>query len=324
MTLLRRRAFTVLQVGFALAVTWYAGQKLAERWSEFSEIGASVDPQWRWVLPASIVVLSTYLLLIHVWAAQLRAWGVKVPFFTAARMWFISNLGRYVPGKVWGIGTLLVMAQRRNLSPAATVGSSVLVMLIGIVSGVAVVLITGAGAADLLLRERGMNLPPWAVPAAALLAVGALAAAPALLPAMARGVARATGREPVLPALPAAAVWAAALGTGLSWILYGVAFQLFSAGMIGEARGAAASYIAVYTGAYIVGLVSPSPAGAGVREGGLVAGLLALGLATAPQALVIALASRVWLTILEIAPGALALLLRRESGGSRPAPVSPA
>ena len=324
MTLLRRRSFAVLQVGFALAVTWYAGQKLADRWSEFGEVGATVDPEWRWVVPASVIVLCTYLLLVHVWVAQLRAWGVKVPFPTAARMWFISNLGRYVPGKVWGIGTLVVMAQRRNLSPAATVGSSVLVMLIGIVSGLAVVLITGAGAAELLLRQRGMDAPSWAVPLAAVLALGALAAAPVLLPAMAGGLARATGRESVLPSLPAAAVWSAALGTGLSWILYGVAFQLFSAGMIGEARGAAASYIAIYTAAYIVGLVSPSPAGAGVREGGLVAGLLSLGLATAPQALIIALGSRVWLTVLEVAPGAVSLLLRPETRANGAEPVSSA
>jgi uncharacterized membrane protein YbhN (UPF0104 family) len=140
---------------------------------------------------------------------------------------------------------------------------------------------------------------------------------------MARALAKATGKDPVLPSLPAAAVWSAALGTGLSWVFYGVAFQLFAIGITGQASGAPASYIAVYTAAYLVGLVSPTPAGAGVREGGLVAGLLSLGLATAPQALLIALASRVWLTILEVAPGGVALLIRRESptDGSQPPTV---
>ena len=320
MTLLRRRAFAVIQVAFALAVTWYAGRKLADRWSEFQQVGTAFDPQWRWIVPASVVVLGTYLLLIHVWVSQLRAWGVRVPFLTAARMWFISNLGRYVPGKVWGIGTLVVMSQRRNLSPAATVGSSVLVMLIGLVSGLAVVLVTGAGAAELLLKERGLLMPTWAVPLAGALAILSLAAVPVVLPAMARALARATGKEPVLPSLPAAAVWSAALGTGLSWVFYGVAFQLFAIGVTGQAGGAPASYIAVYTAAYLVGLVSPTPAGAGVREGGLVAGLLSLGLATAPQALLIALASRVWLTILEVAPGGVALLIRPENPADGPQP----
>jgi len=313
LTLHRRRLFTALQVAFAIAVTWYAGRRLAERWSEFEQARLTVQPRWEWILPASIIVLLAYVLLVHVWAAHLRVWGVRLRFGTAARLWFISNLGRYIPGKVWGIGTLVVMAQRRNLSPVAVVGSSVFVMLIGIVAGLAVVLVTGAGAVVLLLEQRGLRAPAWAAPVAAALALTVLLGAPAIVPAIARAIARATGREPFLPVLPAAAVWAVALGSGLSWILYGIAFQLFSVGMIGEPGGAPASYIAVYTGAYLVGLVSPSPAGAGVRESGLVAGMLTLGLATAPQALVIALASRVWLTLLEVAPGAMFLLARSEA-----------
>ena len=267
-------------------------------------------------------MLLAYLLLIHVWVAHLRVWGVRVRYGMAARLWFISNLGRYIPGKVWGIGTLIVMAQRRNLPPLAMVGSSVLVMLIGIVAGLAVVLVTGTGAVGLLLEQRGLRAPAWAAPVAGAGALALLLAAPAVLPAIARAVARATGREPFLPVLPAGAVWLVALGSALSWILYGVAFQFFSIGMTGELGGAPASYIAVYTGAYIVGLVSPSPAGAGVREGGLVAGLLSLGLATAPQALLIALGSRVWLTVLEVAPGAIFLLARPEKRPEGPSAVS--
>ena len=44
-----------------------------------------------------------------------------------------------------------------------------------------------------------------------------------------------------------------------------------------------------------------------VREGAMIAGLTGLGLATAPQATVLAVASRLWLTVLEIAPGLLFL-----------------
>ncbi len=312
MTPHRRRIFTAIQVAFALAVVWYAAERLNERWADFQQAGAGVNPRWEWILPASMIVLGTYLLLVHVWRSHLRVWGVRLPYASAARMWFISNLGRYVPGKVWGITTLVVMAQRRGISPEATVGSNILVMLIGIVAGLAVVLVTGAGAIDLVLRGRGVALPRGAMEVAMIAAAACLGLAPFVVPAVARWIAKTTGRQPALPSLPASAVWLVAMGTGLSWILYGVAFQLFSMGMTGELRGAPASYIAVYTGSYIVGLVSPSPAGAGVRESGLVAGLLALGLATAPQALLIALASRVWLTILELAPGAIFLLVRSE------------
>src|SRR5215210_5431088 len=103
LTLHRRRLFAALQVAFALAVAWYAWRRLSERWSEFEQARLTFEPRWGWIIPASIIVLMTYLLLVRVWASHLRTWGVRVPFVVAARLWFISNLGRYVPGKVWGI-----------------------------------------------------------------------------------------------------------------------------------------------------------------------------------------------------------------------------
>ena len=170
MTPHRRRLLTALQVAFAVAVVWYAGRRLVERWSEFEQADIAVHPRWEWILPASIIVLGAYFLLVHVWVAHLRVWNVRLRYPVAARMWFISNLGRYVPGKVWGLGTLAVMAQRRDISPTAIVGSSVLVMLIGIVAGVAVVLITGAGAVRLLLEGRSVHPPEGALQAAVILA----------------------------------------------------------------------------------------------------------------------------------------------------------
>jgi hypothetical protein len=50
-----------------------------------------------------------------------------------------------------------------------------------------------------------------------------------------------------------------------------------------------------------------APAGIVFREAAMIAGLTKLGLATLPQATLLALTSRLWLTVLEIAPGALFL-----------------
>jgi hypothetical protein len=43
------------------------------------------------------------------------------------------------------------------------------------------------------------------------------------------------------------------------------------------------------------------------REGALIAGMVALGLATTPEATVVAVTSRLWLTVLEVVPGLLFL-----------------
>jgi uncharacterized membrane protein YbhN (UPF0104 family) len=107
-------------------------------------------------------------------------------------------------------------------------------------------------------------------------------------------------------------VFLAALGTAAAWLLYGVAFQVFSGSLV-RGTGATHSYIAAYTASYLIGYLALfTPGGLVVREAMLVASLTTLGLLTAPEAWLVAIASRLWLTVLEIGPGLLFLLLPGE------------
>jgi len=90
-------------------------------------------------------VIATYLLLIEAWRATLRVWSESIPFSAAARIWFVSNLGKYVPGKVWQIAAMGALAQKRGVSAAAAIGSSLLVNLVSILAGFAVIAVTAAG-----------------------------------------------------------------------------------------------------------------------------------------------------------------------------------
>jgi len=54
-----------------------------------------------------------------------------------------------------------------------------------------------------------------------------------------------------------------------------------------------------------------APGGIGVRETTLVTLLAAAGLETGAQATALAIASRLWLTVLEAAPGLILLAIRR-------------
>ena len=308
----RRSALIAVQIAFAATVAWFAGLAIRDQWAKVEAAQLSVHPVWSWVILSAVIVLATYLLLIQVWIVHLRDWGYRVPFLPAARIWFVANLGRYVPGKVVGLGTMAVMAERRGVSPLAAVASSIVVMLIGIASGLAVVLVTGAPVVRAVLEASGFTVPDWTMPVVVLMALAGLLAAPIVLPGIAAQVSRVTGRASVLPSLPASSVWLVAAGSGLSWILYGIAFELFSIGMLGRDAGGPAGYIAVYTASYLAGLLSLIPGGFVVREATLVLGLTALQLVSAPEAALLALTSRVWVTILEVLPGAVFLLTRAD------------
>ena len=85
---------------------------------------------------------------------------------------------------------------------------------------------------------------------------------------------------------------------------------MVSRGVLGIAVGNTSSFVAVYAMSYIFGyLVLFAPAGVGFRESAMILIMPAAGLANPAQAAVMAIASRLWLTILETLPGLLFLML---------------
>lgn len=312
----RRHLVLLVQLLFVAAVVGYAGRALVEQWGAMQRHAASLDPSWGLVALSGLLVLAAYALLIATWRAMLGAWDASIPFGEAARIWFVSNLGKYIPGKVWQIAAMGAMAQRQGVTAVAAAGSAVVVNLANIVSGFAIVLVTGAG----VLRVSHPSGPRIAAVLVVLVLSGLLAL-PVLLPPLARLGARLLRREIAVPRIPARAIWLATLGTALAWATYGVAFQLLAVALdlapSAASTGATPGYIAVYTISYLIGYLSlVTPGGIVVRETMLVEGLIALGLAGAPAGWLLAVASRLWLTVLEIAPGMLFLArdaLRRPS-----------
>jgi hypothetical protein len=278
-----------------------------------------VHIEWPLVLASGLLVVTTYLILIEAWRATLRVWSESLPFSTAARIWFVSNLGKYVPGKVWQIAAMGAMAQRSGVSAAAAVGSSLVVNLVSVVAGFAVIAVTAAGRVGAAVQSQttsvGNRSAELTVIAIAIAGGGALLLAPAAVPRLASLASRVTGRAIAIPRVPARAIWVAAAATVASWLLYGLAFALFAHGVSPRATGNASSYIAVYTGSYLAGYLALFvPGGVGVREGVLVLAMPRFELASAADAAVVAITSRLWLTILEILPGLL--LFRRRAAQS--------
>jgi uncharacterized membrane protein YbhN (UPF0104 family) len=296
LALTRRNLFKAAQWIFAAVVLFFAARSLAAQWGKFESRLPHIQFGWEWISAATALILITYALLIEGWRRILVAWDSHLGFVDAARIWFLSNLGKYVPGNIWSLTAMGVMARKRGLSAIAAAGSSVVMQTVSLATGTAIVMVTGAT----LLGQ------PVLVGAAVLLLVGILLSAPRFLPPLVSWVGNLLGREIAPPSVPAASIWTAAVASALSWLFYGVAFQLFVRGLLGAAPGEMSSYIAVYTAAYILGFISPiAPAGLGVRELTLAAFMTQLGLANEADAALVAIAARLWLTIVELVPSGL-------------------
>lgn len=308
----RRSLLLVAQFVAAAIVVYFVGRAIAAQWDSFRAQPLEARPVWWAVIVSGLIVLLAYVLLVQTWRVLLDTAGQGLSFWRAARIWTISNLWRYVPGKVWQIPAMSGLARQANVSAAAAAGSAVLSTVLNIASGLAIVLALGWRWVDTI----SPGARAIAIALIVLAAIG-LVALPFVLSRFSSWVARLSGRDVQLAAPPVRTVLLATLGNVTAWVLYGIAFMWMVRGVIGDAPGATWQYIAVYTASYVVGyLILIAPGGIGPREGVMIALLPSLGLATSKQALLIAGASRVWLTILEIVPGLLFMardLARRRS-----------
>ena len=284
---------------------WFAYRALRASWDELRRHPVPLGVSWTWVAACSGIVGASYAILIQTWRVIVGAWDRRLSFAAAARIWTVSNLGRYVPGALWPVAAMGVLAQRAGVSPVAATGAAVLSTVVNVAAGFVVVMATGWR----LLRVPYAGGPAIAAVIIALIAIG-LIAVPWVAPRVVRLAERATGRAALVAAPPRRAVIYAVAGNLVAWVLYGLAFQVLARGVLGDAPGGAASYVAVYTLSYLVGyLVLLAPAGVGFREASIITLMPAAGLATGAQAAIVAIASRLVLTILDIAPG-LAFLAR--------------
>src|SRR5947199_10307622 len=76
---------------------------------------------------------------IESWRRILAGWSQRLPFGPAARTWSVANLGRYVPGKVWSVAGLVVLAQQAGVAPGPAAASAFVIQAVSLGSGVAVV-----------------------------------------------------------------------------------------------------------------------------------------------------------------------------------------
>jgi glycosyltransferase 2 family protein len=308
---MRDRWMRGVQIAFAILVVIFAGIAIAKRWDMIADRVAQIHIDWLALTEASLLVLAAYVVLIETWRRVLAAWDTQLPWWTATRIWFAASLGKYIPGTVWSLAALGIMARETGASSVAAAGSSIIVNVFNLVSGLALVLIFAA------------RLVPHATVFAgvAFVAIAGALAAPIWLPSVIRLACRVTGRDIRLPVIPPSTVWWSLLGTAFAWCAYGAAFRLFAIAILGSnaVHGALVLYIAAYTAAYIVGFVTLiAPAGIGVREAGIWGALPLLGLTTYGDAVIVAVISRLWLTVLEVIPGLVALA----AGHLRP-PIRP-
>ena len=282
------------QIAVMVLVLAFVLRALAARWDEFRAIELTIRLAPAWIALSVGVVLTTYLIQIESWRRVLAGWRQRLPYRSAARIWCVANLGRYLPGKIWTVAGMVVMVQRAGVESWAAVASAVVMQALAF----------GTGAAAALALPTGGFGPR--------LALGVALATSLLLAMGSAKLVRLANRllsGVVLRPLPPLAVLTGGILMFASWVGYGVAFWALARG-VGVAGLTLPTAVSVFAAGYLLGwLAFLFPAGLGVREGVFLQLLQpAIG---ASGAVVLGVASRLLLTAAELAAAGLAALLAR-------------
>jgi glycosyltransferase 2 family protein len=295
--------FTVLAVFGAVLVV-----VLARRWHEVRPL--LHDLSVTGVALAAVAVLSGIYATFLCWRAVLSDLGSPLPLGGGMRVFFLGQLGKYLPGSLWPLLAQMELGRDYKV-PRRSSGAAVAIFLLLIlgtgllVAAIALPLLGG----DALLRYWWVLL---VLPVAAV-----LLHPPVLNRLLALGL-RLARREPMPTPLSLPGVLRA-VGWGLvSWLLYGIHVWVL-ARMLGVAgAGILPRSIGAFAAAWCVGfLVVIAPAGGGAREAALIV-LLGTGVGAA-RATVIAVVSRLLFTIGDLGwGGAVALVVRRRNNSPEP------
>ena len=297
---MRKRVWIVLQATLAIAVTYAVGTSFARNWDRLTASGVELALRPLPMALAAGVVLATYALLIESWRRVLAGWGQRIPYPVATRIWAVSNLGRYLPGKIWSVAGMAVLAQQAGVAPWAAAGSAVILQALAVGTAAALVAATAPGAASALSLTVAFTCA-----AATVAAVGW----PPLARRLLHLAPRLAGTE--APPLRGGAIVLGTAATLGAWIAYGVALKLWAAGTLAGGAGELSwtTAIGAFTASYVIGLLAIfAPGGLLVREGVMFT-LLQGALGPAP-ALALAVGSRLLLTVTEIAAALVGLAWR--------------
>ncbi|TDQ51930.1 lysylphosphatidylglycerol synthase transmembrane domain-containing protein [Actinorugispora endophytica] len=307
----RLRADPRVRAAVVLLVLGCAGLALYTRWDEAGDALASLSP---WLVAGSLAAaLASLGAQMMAWRALLADLGSPLDVPVAARIMFVGQLGKYLPGSVWAFVAQVELARDLQVPRRRGITATVLAVAVTLTVNLLVAAVT------LPLSSAEAAQRWWWVLACAPLLAAALH--PRVVTWLLHLALRLTGRSRDVPDEELERIsgrgMAASVGWTLAaWVPMGLHVWSLAAG-VGGGPGSLPIAMGAYALAWTLGVVVVlAPAGLGVREVVLVAALAPV--LDPGSALVVAALSRLVMTAADVLWALLALGRVRVGDRSRP------
>jgi len=307
--LAKKILWRAIQIILTILIFYFLGGQLVNNWATVKTHEWQIN--YVYIVLAVLLVLAAFFLFSSVWKLIILSLNKNVGYIKSFKIAYLSNLGRYIPGKIWQMFGMIYLAKKEGITEEESITSFGLSQLFSIPSGLL------AGLVLLGVQPGGFaryadvpffNVGVVAVGVSMLLLSLAVVFLPKLTEKMLNGFYRLLRRKPVTLTLNKSLAGAIYGGYFLSWCLYGFSFWVFLKGITTEnvlVFPMAGAFIIAYQIGY---LALFAPGGVGPREA-MMTIMLAPYFGTA-VATAIALASRLWLIGAEAASALISLKIK--------------
>jgi glycosyltransferase 2 family protein len=274
----RRTALsTLLATALVAAFVW----ALAGKWDEIVVRLREQHPAV--VLSGLVLCLAAVSMSFLIWRGTMAVLGSRVPLLIGARMFFVGQLGKYLPGSVWPVVAQMRMGRDAGLPRARVALAFLLTLGMSVLWG----LVVGLAALPALLREEGNA----AVSLLLVVPVVLVLLVPRVINTLLTRALRLLRRGPLDVPIAGTDIVRGSLWTLVYFVVQGSHVWVLAMGLGADPVASFPVAIGGFAIAFALGpLLVVLPAGAGVREAVLVL-LLATVLPTT-DAVAVALTSR--------------------------------
>ncbi len=289
------RARRTVRLVAVLVFLVFLGLAVANQWDDITDAAHALSP-WTVVLSLLPALLAIFCSMLS-WRAVLADLGSPLPVRVALRIFFLGQLGKYVPGTVWPLVVQMELGRDHKVPRSRTAATGVVAVALGLTAALVVVAVTLPFIGDGGRYVGALAVLPFAV----------VGLHPRILtPVMNFGL-RLIRRQPLDRPLTVLGVLRGVGWAGCCWMLIGVQVWVIARDLGADESGF--RLYAICLGSYALGwaagfLVFIAPAGAGAREAALVVllgSILPTGAAT-----LLALMCRLVLTLTDVVWAAVA------------------
>jgi uncharacterized membrane protein YbhN (UPF0104 family) len=294
----------LVRVGFVVAAVAFGVVAVVGEWQDVRQALGRLNGLF---LAASVLAVCAGLVAaMLIWRILLADLGSPLRYPVAGRVFFVSQLGKYLPGSVWPVLAQMELGRDHGVPRRRSATAFLLTMLFTLTIGLLVATVTLP-----FIAAESVRPFRWAF---LLTPVFLALLHPRVLNPMIDRVLALTRRPALERPVSLRGVAGAAAASCLQWLFLGVHAWVLVVGVGANAAQSLPLAIGGFALAWCVGyLFVPTPAGIGVREVALAASLAPV--LDRADAIVVVLASRVIMTVGDLLVAAAAAATMR---GRRP------